>query len=274
MSMRARAFFDSVLATQAASLRVMQVKLNDYTLTRLCGAFGERALSAQSMSGPCRALGIQLGKSILSQTHKPHHDQSYFSHQAQRKQQGAHHVLPGACFLFFGPMGPIGRIGPISCDRFYGIDGIDSCIGLIGWMGLILVMGQSLPGAVFFDTSPIGDSCSVRRTHYENQSYETHPNQSYLSYQSQTGIGPVRPIRPICPSETIRHLSGNVGCLIFVSRTSCGHWRHRLRYLSCRKPSIGCRQNRWNTRSRRDGSAYRMRRRARNGGCRATAWSR
>ena len=50
--------------------------------------------------------------------------------------------MQGAYFLFLGQMGRMGLIGPISCDRFYRLYGIDRCIGQIGFMGLILVIGQ------------------------------------------------------------------------------------------------------------------------------------
>ena len=50
------------------------------------------------MNTSCRVLGIQLGESILSQTYKTHHDQSYPSYQTQKQK--------------IGPIRPIRPIGP------------------------------------------------------------------------------------------------------------------------------------------------------------------
>ena len=64
----------------------------------------------------------------------------------REKNQGTHHAMQDAYFLFLGPIGRMGRIGPISCDRSYGSYGIDGLIGLMGFIGLILMMDQNLSG--------------------------------------------------------------------------------------------------------------------------------
>ena len=77
--------------------------------------------------------------------------------------------MPGAWFLFLGPMGPMGRMGPISCDRSYGFDGIDFDDGAksVGTetFGASSIHGQALPppGSQTTEDSETGSAGHGRR---------------------------------------------------------------------------------------------------------------